>query len=229
MIVKLIRLERAGNLRREPVGDAVIRFGRVRRDVGGRDDDVGPVGAQQVDLFPRHLVGHHEDAAIAANRGGHGQAGARIAAGRFDDRSARLEQALALGGIEHRDCRAIFDAAAGINVLDLGKHEACGAVGDFVELDERRVADRFKRVFAIGEAGRADDGAVLAIGARGFRVANTFTYETARWRGSPSQSRCCCLALPGCNNDALPPAAGFASCRERRRCLDERTQSAARW
>ena len=142
MIVKLIGLKCARDLRREAVGDAVIRFRRIGRNVGRRDYDVGAIGAQQVDLFSRHLVGHHQDAAIAANRGGHCQAGTGIAARRLDDRAARFEQTLALGGIQHCDRGAILDAAAGINVLDLGEHQARRAVDDFVQPYQRRVADR---------------------------------------------------------------------------------------
>ena len=137
LVVKLIRLEGAGNLGRETIGDAVVRFGRVGRHVRRRDHDVGAVGAQQIDLFLRHLVGHHENAAVAANRRGHRQARAGVAAGRFDDGAAGLEQSLAFGGVEHRDGGPILDAAARIHVFDLREHETVGAVDDLVQLNER--------------------------------------------------------------------------------------------
>ncbi len=41
--------------------------------------DLGPVGPQQVDLLRRHLVGHHEHAAIAALSGNDGKTDPRVA------------------------------------------------------------------------------------------------------------------------------------------------------
>ena len=154
VIVKLIRLERAGDLRRKSVGDAVVGLGRIGRYVAWRYHDVGAVRAQQIDLFLRHLVGHYEDASVSANGGGHGKAGARVSAGRFDDGAARLEQSLRLGGVEHRDRRPILHTSAGIHIFDLRKYEALCAVGNLVQLDQRRVADRFERVLKVGRAGR---------------------------------------------------------------------------
>ena len=115
----------AGDFGGEPVCDAVIRFGRFVRHVRRRDDDVGAVGPQQVDLFLRHLVGHDQDAAVAADRGRHGEARSGVAAGRLDDRRAGLAASRASSA-----SRSIATAGRsltlppGIDVLDLGQDEA---------------------------------------------------------------------------------------------------------
>ena len=181
MVVKLVGLKRAGNLRRKPVGDAVVRLGGLGGNVRRRDHDVGAVRAKQVDLLARHLIGHHENAAVAANRGGHRQAAAGVAAGRLDDRSARLEQSLALGGVEHGDRGPVLYAAAGIHVFDLREYEAGRAVDDLVQPYERRVTDRLESVVAINETGRAGrfDGGCHR--SRAFGVPKKFAYETV-WR-----------------------------------------------
>ena len=57
----LVGLEGARDLRGQALGHGVVGLGRVGRDGGRRDDDLGPVGAQQVDLLLGHLVGHDRD------------------------------------------------------------------------------------------------------------------------------------------------------------------------
>jgi len=43
-VAELIRPEGAGDLARQALGDAVIAFRRIRRRVGGGDDDFGAIG-----------------------------------------------------------------------------------------------------------------------------------------------------------------------------------------
>ncbi len=62
----LVRAERAGRLARQTVGHRVVRVGVVGRHGSGTHDHVGAVRAQQRDLLLAHLVGHHEDAVVAA-------------------------------------------------------------------------------------------------------------------------------------------------------------------
>ena len=88
LVEVLVGLERAGDLLGQPVGDAVVGLRRVGRDLGRRDDDLGAVGAQQVDLLLRHLVRHDRDDAVALQPRGDGEAGAGVARGRLDDRAA---------------------------------------------------------------------------------------------------------------------------------------------
>ena len=109
----------AGDLAGQAVGDAVVALGRVGRDGGRRDHDLGAVGLEQADLLAAHLVGQDEDAAIALDRGRQGQADAGVAGRGLDDRAARPQPALPLGLFDHRHADAVLDAAAGIERLEL--------------------------------------------------------------------------------------------------------------
>ena len=119
----LVRLEGARDVAGQARGHAVVALGRIGGDVGGAQHDLGAVRAQQGLLLDRLLVGHHEDAAIALERGGDREAVAGVAAGRLDDGPARLEEAGALGGLDHRQADAVLDRAAGVEHLQLGEQE----------------------------------------------------------------------------------------------------------
>ena len=142
LVEVLVGLERARDLVGQPVGDAVVGLRRLRRHVGRGEHDVGAVGAQQVDLLPRHLVGHHRDHAVALQPGGDRQAGAGVARGRLDDRAAGHQPAVALGGLDQRDRDAVLDRAARVERLELGDQARAQAGADPRQPDERRVADR---------------------------------------------------------------------------------------
>ncbi len=155
MVVKLVGLKRSGDFRRKPIRDAVVRFGGIGGNVRRRNHDVGAVRAQADRSFrATSYRALPECSGIRESR--------RPSPGRVPVLPLvgstivppGLEQALALGGVEHGDGGAVLDAAAGIHVLDLGKHETGRAVDDFVQPYERRVADRLESVVAINEAGR---------------------------------------------------------------------------
>ena len=115
----LIGLEAARDLLGEPVRDRVVALGRVRVDRGRRDDDLGAVRAEHRDLLLAHLVGHDEDAAVAAQRRRHRETDAGVARGRLDDRAAGPKATVLLGGLDHREADAVLHRAARIQVLEL--------------------------------------------------------------------------------------------------------------
>jgi hypothetical protein len=84
----LVRLVGAGDLLREPVRDRVVALGRLRWHRRRADDDFGAVRAEQADLLLGDLVRHHEDRAVALERGRDGKPDARVPARRLDDRPA---------------------------------------------------------------------------------------------------------------------------------------------
>ena len=137
----LVGLEGAGDLLRQPVGHAVVGLRRLRRDGGRRDDDLGAVGAQQVDLLLGHLVRHDRDDAVALQARGDGQARAGVARRRLDDRAAGLELPVALGGLDERHGDAVLDRSARVERLDLGDDLRGQAGAKARQPDERRVAD----------------------------------------------------------------------------------------
>ena len=107
------------------------------------DDDVGAERPQRVDLLLRLLVGGGEDAVVALDHGGDGQAHAGVARGALDDSAAGLEAAVALGVLDHLQGHAVLDRVAGVERLDLGDDlGGHRALGDAVEAHHRRVADR---------------------------------------------------------------------------------------
>ena len=119
----LVRLERAGDVAGQAGRHRVVALRRFGRDVGRAEHDLGAVRPQQRLLLGRLLVGHHEDAAVALERGGDRQAVAGVAGRRLDDRAARLEQAGPLGRLDHRQPDPVLDRAARIEHLELGEDQ----------------------------------------------------------------------------------------------------------
>ena len=161
----LVRLERSGDLLGQPVRDAVVGLRRVWAHVRGSDDDLGAVGAQQVDLLLRHLVRHHGDHAVALQAGGDREPGAGVAGGRLDDRAARTQPAVPLGGLHqpHRD--AVLDRAPGIELLELGDELRSHAGADPAQPHQRRLADRVEdRVLDVRSAACRGRAHALTIG-----------------------------------------------------------------
>ena len=70
LVPVLVGLEGARDVAREPGRDRVVALGRLGLDVRGAQDDLRAVGPEQRLLLGRLLVGHHEDAAVALERGG---------------------------------------------------------------------------------------------------------------------------------------------------------------
>jgi hypothetical protein len=140
LVSVLVRLERAGDLLGEAVGHAVVRLRRLGRHLGGRHDHLGAVGAQQVDLLLRHLVGHHRDHPVAPERGSDGESGARVAAGGLHDRAAGLQQSVALGRVDQRDGGAVLDRAARVERLDLRNELRPQVLAEPRQPYERRLA-----------------------------------------------------------------------------------------
>ncbi len=123
----------------------------VRLDGGRAHDDLGPVGLEHVTLVLAHLVGADEDAGVAAALGDEREPDAGVAARRLDDGAARLQQPVALGGLDHAQRDAVLDRASGVEVLDLREDRAAHprVLDDGAELDEGGVADEVRDVLCI--------------------------------------------------------------------------------
>ena len=138
----LVRLIRAGDLLRQPVRHAVVGLRGFRRNRCGADHDLRSVGAQEGDLLLAHLVGHHEDALVSADRGGDRQPVPRVARRGLHDRAARLEETGPFGGLDHPDADPILHGAARVQHLQLREDGRPDASGDRVQPYEWRVAHR---------------------------------------------------------------------------------------
>ena len=166
----LVGLEAAGDLLGEPRRHRVVRLGRVVVDGRRRDHDLGAVAAQHRDLLLAHLVGHHEDAAVALLRRGDREPDARVAGGRLDDRAAGPELAVALGRLDHREPDAVLVRAARVHELELREDRSRHVLRDAVEPHDRRGADEVEdgRVRRGHRAAEAYSDRVLAGHRRSF-------------------------------------------------------------
>ena len=136
-IVILVGEERSRPLLGDALGHRVVRVGRVRRHRGGAQQHLGAVCLEQVHLLARDLVRHAEHGAVAAHRRHHRQTDAGVARGAFDDRAPGFEQALALGGLDHREADTVLDAAPGVEELELGEYRGRTVAGDLAQAHER--------------------------------------------------------------------------------------------
>ena len=114
----------------------------------GRQHQLGAVSAQQRAPLLAHRLGHVEHELVAARRGDEGQGDARVAAGRLDDGHARLELAVALGGVDHRHADAVLDAVRRVVEFELRDDLRDSAFSYPVKADERGVADQFSSVLS---------------------------------------------------------------------------------
>ena len=102
-------------------------------------------GAQHDAPLEAQRLGHDDDAAVALHRGDERQRDAGVAAGRLDDHGLPgLDQAVALGRLDHREADAVLHAAGGVLALELRDDlrplgRPCGHA---VQAHQRRAADQ---------------------------------------------------------------------------------------
>src|SRR6185369_6414351 len=114
-----------------------------------RDElDVGAERAEEIDLLRRLIARHDDRAAMTAREGHEREPDPGIARGALDDHAAWRKRTGLLGRVDDRERRAVFDAAAGVQVLRLGEDGATGGVRQARNADERRVADRPRKAVA---------------------------------------------------------------------------------
>jgi hypothetical protein len=78
---------------------------------------------------------------VAARRRYIRQRNTRVATGRFNDLHAWLKDAALFGVPDQIGANAALDRIGRVTPLDLAKHRSARALGDVVELDQRRMAD----------------------------------------------------------------------------------------
>ena len=103
-----------------------------------------PVGHEQAAPLDAHGVGHRQHQAIALHRRHQRQADAGVAAGRLDDRVARMQSPFPLRGLDHRQADAVLDAAARVVRLELAPHLGVLGPGQTAQANHRRVADQIE-------------------------------------------------------------------------------------
>ena len=84
--------------------------------------DLRAVEAQQPLALAAHALRQREHEVVALGGADEGERDAGVAARRLDDRgAARLDPALGLGGLDHRDADAVLDRPARVEHLELGE------------------------------------------------------------------------------------------------------------
>ena len=135
---------------------AIAPFHSLRRR---RQDEFGAEQRQHLAPFDRHRFRHHQNQFVAARRGDESQRNAGIAGGRLDKHAASgRDLSLRLQSVDHRHADTILDAGDRIEELELGQEMRADALflGDSIEPDDRRVADRLgDRIIDAPSAGNA--------------------------------------------------------------------------
>ena len=135
-----------------------------------------------------------------------------VAAGRLDDRPARLELAVALGRLDHRDADPVLDRAAGVQVLELCHDLAAEALAEPAQLDQRGVADHGRRL------GGDRTGCGPGCGGRTHHDHRTECISDSRLR---------IIYAPPALSTAKPPAAELAG-EEKQHMFNSRTTTRVR-
>ena len=141
----LVRLERAGNLLGEAVGDGVVALRRVGVDGCRADHDLGAEGTKERDLLGRDLVGNDADQLVALDRGGQRESDAGVAGGRLDDRPARLQLPVAFRRLHHAQSDPVLVRAARVQVLELCEQDAAELGAQLLEAYDRCLPDQLEQ------------------------------------------------------------------------------------
>ena len=90
--------------------------------LGGRQNHLRTVGADDLPPFDRHRFAHHDLHGIALDDPHDGQPDARVARCGFDDRLAGRQPSVPLGGFDHPQRNAVLDASRRIEAFEFGEY-----------------------------------------------------------------------------------------------------------
>src|SRR3974390_2574373 len=141
----------------------VVRIGKRQR---GHFDELRAVETQRVLLLLALRARDNDDRAIAARIRDHRQPDAGIAGCGFDDETAGFEFAARFRFQDHLAPGTVLHRAAGIHELGFAQDRAAGRLRGALELDQRRVANRFDDAVADGHASSVIYGAREPSGGR---------------------------------------------------------------
>src|SRR5690606_13719557 len=102
-------------------------------------DNFRSEGAHQLLFLHRKFLWNGENDAVPLADGRQGEPNPSVASRRFDNRSARLQFSALLSGLYEGDAQAVFDAAARIEHLQLGKQADAPRKGKVSDAKHRRV------------------------------------------------------------------------------------------
>ena len=144
LVGKLIDVVAAGNALRQPLGHVGVVFRMAMRHVRTRQTNIRPHRSEMLYLFLGHLVRNDQQHLVAARPPDQRQRQPGVAGRRLHDRAARLQEALALGRLDHLHGDAVLDRPARVLRLQLQQQATSSGV-DPLDLHHRRLADQIKR------------------------------------------------------------------------------------
>ena len=128
-VVVLIGKKGIRNFCVEPARHRVVAVGVLGRHVGRAHVDFGSEGAEHVHFFFGLLVAHGANQAVSFDDGGEGEAHSGVARGAFNDGSAGLQSAVALGIFHHLERHAVFGGVSGVEVLHFSQNFSRNVAG----------------------------------------------------------------------------------------------------
>src|SRR5215831_7123465 len=149
-IVARQRRELRGAL--DHVADVLRRHLRTALD-RLHDVEIGTEGSHQLEALLGEAVRHHDHAPVALRATDERERGPRAAARVLDDRVTFLQQAVALGPLDHRHRHPVLHRAARVAVLELQPQLRAVLRRAACQADERRVADRVEDRHAASRTG----------------------------------------------------------------------------
>jgi len=126
--------------------DGVVRLRLVVVDDHRSADGLVPFVSEYRDLLLAHLVGQHEEGAVAFAGHRDGESDSGFARGRLDDRPARLELPLSFGLLDHGEADPVLHRPARVEVLELGEDPGALHRRQPVKPYDRRRADQLEEI-----------------------------------------------------------------------------------
>ena len=138
-ILELLGEEELGRIGRGDLFGAIDRPFHPFR--AWRKHQIGPEGCQHAPALNAHGLGHGEGELVASCRRDIGQRDAGVAAGGLNDFDAGFEDAAFFGIPDQVGPDTAFDGIGRVAAFDFGQYGRLGALGDFVQTDQRGVPD----------------------------------------------------------------------------------------
>ena len=113
---------------------------------------LGAEGSHDDGLFLRKFFRDKKPHLVPASHADQRQADAGVSGGSFDHGAPRFQLAFALGALDQANGGAIFHAAAGVQVFELGENVGRSRRGQLLHVQHRRFADELRDIVANAQA-----------------------------------------------------------------------------
>ena len=115
-------------------------------------DHLGAKGAHDDGLFLRKFFRDEQAHLVAARHADQSEADTGVSSRGFNDGTAGLELAFALGALDQANSSAVFHTAARVQVFEFGENIGRSRRGQLLHLQHRRFADELRYIVANAQA-----------------------------------------------------------------------------